>query len=428
MRRWLNSVAHWIALPVFAVLGLVVAAFVRYVQTPRDKPSFVWGSTPLINNRHWSRAMRAAGYSSETFTSSFYSAINQRTDWDRVLDEQWPAIPAIFKPMAAFLWSLLQYDVFVLSADGYFIGRLAGFWRMQRPLLRFAGKKVVFVPYGGDAYVYRRVRSPALLHALMASYPKPAREQHLVEARLDYWCRHADACISTVAGADGFGRWDVLLVSPLCLDLTEWRGSSRQSRADGLNGIVTICHAPNHQGFKGSEFVIDAVRRLQEEGLQVKLLLLEKVQNAEVRRVLQEDADILVEQLVFGHGLNAIEGMASGLPVISNLEHQEYLLPARRWSYFSECPIVSAEPENLMDVLRKLVTRPSLRNQLGQAGRQYVHKYHGQDSAVHLFEAVLDLVYGRTDSLINLYHPLLGTHPRRMPRVEHPLVNNRIVD
>ena len=113
---------------------------------------------------------------------------------------------------------------------------------------------------------------------------------------------------------------------------------------------------------------------------------------------------------------------------ISNLEDENYILPMRRWSYFSECPIVSATPENLIDVLRKLITRPELRKMLGCAGRQYAEKYHGMDSAVHLFEAVIDLASGRRDSLINLYHPLLGDYPRRKPRVEHPLVNNRIVD
>lgn len=429
LKRWLKKVLCWGVVPAFALAGLFVGVYVRLTSGGYRKPRLVWGSTPLINNRHWSRAMRSARYSSETFTYSYYATINQRADWDRVLDEEWPLCPTAFKPMLAFLRSLLDYDVFFISADGFFVGMMPGLWRLQWPLLRLSGKKTVFVPYGGDAYVYRRIHSTALLHGLLASYPEAARMQDQIQARVDYWCRHADACLSTVMGTDGFGRWDVLLASPLCLDLTEWHASIRQSRADGRNGVVTICHAPNHRGFKGSEFVVEAVKQLQDEGLQVELLLLEKMQNAEVRRVLQEKADILVEQLIFtGHGLNGLEGLASGIPVISNLEDETYLLPMRRWSYFSECPIVSATPENLVEVLRKLVTRPELRSVLGKAARQYAEKYHGEDSAVYLFEAVIDYVYGRSPSLINLYHPLLGEHPRRLPRIEHPLVNNRIVD
>ncbi len=428
MKRWLKEVLYLAVVPVFFFAGVLVGAYVR-LRPASGKPRLVWGSTPLINNRYWSRAMRAAGYPSETFTYNFYATINQRADWDRVLDEEWSLCPSMFKPMLAFLQSLIDYDVFFVSADGFFIGSSPGLWRLQGLLLRLGGKKVVFVPYGGDAYVYRRVRSTALLHGLLVSYPEAARKQDQIQAHLDYWCRYADACVSTVMGADGFGRWDVLVVSPLSLDLAEWCTSVRQSQADGRNGVVTICHAPNHRGFKGSEFLIEAVQRLQNEGLQVELLLLEKMQNTQVRHVLHESVDILVEQLIVtGHGLNGLEGLASGIPVISNLEDEQYLTPARRWSYFSECPIVSATPENIVDVLRKLVQCPDLRRQLGLAGRKYAEKYHGLDSAQYLFTNVIDYVYGRKESLINLYHPLLGEYKNRLPKIQHPLINNRIVD
>ena len=141
----------------------------------------------------------------------------------------------------------------------------------------------------------------------------------------------------------------------------------------------------------------------------------------------KSDVDILIEQLIFGHGLNAVEGMACGLPTISNLEDETYILPLRRWSYFDECPLVSASPENLVDVLRKLITRPELRHQIGRASREYVEKYHGLDSAQYMFSNVIDYLYGKKESLINLYHPLLGEYPNRSPKIQHPLVKNNII-
>jgi glycosyltransferase involved in cell wall biosynthesis len=126
--------------------------------------------------------------------------------------------------------------------------------------------------------------------------------------------------------------------------------------------------------------------------------------------------------------MNGVEGMATGIPVIDNLEDEERLRTVRRWSYFGECPVVSASPENVTNVLRKLITRPKLREQLGSAGRAYVEKYHSLDSAQYLFKNVIDYVYGRRDSLINLYHLLFSDYSSRLPRVEHPLINNRIVD
>lgn len=141
------------------------------------------------------------------------------------------------------------------------------------------------------------------------------------------------------------------------------------------------------------------------------------------------EADILVEQIIgTRHSLSVLEGMAAGIPTISNLEDEAYTLPMRRWFFFDECPLLSATPENITDVLRKLITNANLRSDLGRAGREYVEKYHGLDSAQYLFENVFDYIYGKIDSIINLYHPILGEYPNRIPRIKHPLVQNRIID
>lgn len=425
--RKLLGIMIWIFLP-FLFLFAYLAALISHISSKPRQLRLVWGSTPIINNSYWSRAMKNAGYVSETFTFDYYSRINKRDDWNRILSEEFKFLPKIAKPFMAFLGSLFQYDVFFISFDGYFIGDtpLAYF---QAQILKCAGKKIVVIPYGSDSYVYRRIRSSSLLHGLISSYPSSSRVQTRIARRVDYWCERADVVIPGVMSLDGYGRWDVLLPSVLHIDLDLWQPSLRKNFADGKNGIVVIAHAPNHRGFKGTEFIIDAIQTLQREGLRVELKLLEKMQNTKVRKFLQEDTDILIEQLIVtGHGLNGLEGLASSLPVISNLEDENFTLPMRRWSYFNECPIVSASPETLVDVLRKLVTRPELRHTLGVAGRSYVEKYHGLDSAQYLFTKVIDCLYGRCDSLINLYHPLLGEYTNRSPKIQHPLVKNRILD
>jgi hypothetical protein len=400
----------------------------RLKHVDRNKPTLVWGSTPIINNSYWSRAMVNAGFDSETYTGDFYSTINKRQDWDRILSEEFPYVWWPIKPYFAFLASLFRYDVFFMSFDGFFIGNtpLRAF---QALLLNLAGKKIIVIPYGSDSYVYRNIRSAGTLHGLLMSYPAASMRQESKLRDVQYWVKHAHAVLPGFMGPDGFGRWDVLMPSTLMLDLQSWEVSKRNSSSRGDVDHVVVAHAPNHRGFKGTEFLIAAVDQLRSQGLKVKLLLLEKLQNSEVRRILREEADILVEQIIVtGHGLNGLEGMASGLPTISNLEDETYVLPMRRWSFFGECPLISATPENLIDVLRKLVTRPELRKQLGRAGRQYVEKYHGYDSAQYLFTNVIDYVYGRKESFINLYHPLLGEYPNRLPKIQHPLVNNRIAD
>ncbi len=417
--------AFWI--PIYLLFGTIWVLLFRIKKLP-VRPRLVWGSTPIINNKYWAAALREKGYASETFTLDFYTSINKREDWGRILSEEYPVVPHPLKPYFAFLDGIRKYDVFFLSFDGFFLKDTPVEW-LQAVWIKWAGKKTVMLPYGSDSYVYRNIRSTSLIHGLMMSYPLASHSQDEIEKRVRYWTKHSDFQFSGIMGPDGFGRWDVLAPTILYLDLDLWKASARKSQADGITESVTIVHAPNHRGFKGSEFILEAVSQLQNEGLKIKLILLEKLQNSEVKRILEEEADILVEQLIAtGHGMNGLEGLASGLPVISNLEDESYMLPFRRWSYFDECPLVSASPENIKEVLRKLVTQPKLRNTLGSAGRAYVEKYHGLDSCQFVFEEILAQLKGERESLINLFHPILGDYNKRKPKVLHPLVNNRFSD
>jgi hypothetical protein len=298
---------------------------------------------------------------------------------------------------------------------------------MQPILFRVAAIKTVVMPFGSDAFVYSRIRSTGLLQGLLLSYPLAAKNQLEIARNVDRWCSTADVVIPGLMGPDGMGRWDVPVSSALSLDLSTWAPSTKASKANGVNGQVIIAHAPNHRGFKGTEFIIDAIARLQHMGLKVELLLIEGLPNQEVRRRLGSEVDILVDQIIAtGHGMNALEGMACALPVICNLEDDQYLLPVRRWSFFGECPLVSADPEQIVDVLRELVTNPELRRELGQLGRQYVEKYHGLDSSAYLFSAVIDYLYGRREQLSDLYHPLTSDYVNRSPRIKPPLDRNRL--
>jgi len=153
----------------------------------------------------------------------------------------------------------------------------------------------VVIPYGSDPYEDSRIRSTGTQHGLLISYPDASRRQMSIRKSVEYWTRKCDVLIPGFMGPDGFGRWDVLVPSAMCISLDEWPRSMRGNRSDGLDFPVVVAHAPNHRGFKGSKFVIDAISELQREGLLVELRLLEGLRNDEVKRVLSEETDILVE-------------------------------------------------------------------------------------------------------------------------------------
>ncbi len=414
--------------PFYMVISLVAAIFSRFMKNKNCKLRLVWGSKPLIPNTYWSNCMSKVGFYSTTFVDGYSQNINKKEDWDVTLQEKYIFIPFIFRPFVAFIHSLFLYDVFFISFSGFFIGQTPLWW-IQAYIFKIAKKKVIVIPYGGDSYVYSKIKSTCLIHALMISYPEESRNQRKISQHVDYWCKHADVVITHFMSPDGFGRWDVFIPSLFIIDLELWRASKRKNYSNGGKSPVIITHAPNHRGFKGTEFIIDAIEVLKSEGLNVELRLIEGMQNSELKKILLYETDILVEQIIFtGYGFNGLEGMATGLPVISNLEDENYTLMFRRWSYFNECPIASASPETLVNVLRRLVTDPELRHKLGHAGVEYANKYHSNEAGQFLFREVIEYSYGRRKSLINMYHPLLGEYPKKKPYIDHPLINNHIVD
>ena len=220
---------------------------------------------------------------------------------------------------------------------GFSLG-LSSWWRLERFFFRLAGLKVVIIGFGGDIYLYSTLADPSLRYGLLASYPHLALDEQLTAAKVHYWARNAD-CLLTGYMIDGIGRWDVTTNSVYIVDTSTWSAKTDYSTHDGLTGPVKILHAPNHRGFKGTEFIIDAVEQLRAEGLLVELVLVEKVPNHRIRELMQE-VDILADQCIMtGYALNSMEGMASGLPVLANHEESFYTRVFRRYGFLNECPI-----------------------------------------------------------------------------------------
>lgn len=406
-------------LPVFAAAALLPA---------RRRTLFVWGSAPLLANKYWAEAVAESGRETLTVMSDLY-AINARKDFDRYFHDFAPRglprpVRFVVGACLALLLVLRRARVLHTTYWGFALGH-SWLWRVESGLLRMAGVKTVIIPFGGDAYQYSRTIDTSIRHGLLASYPQLARSEGKTARRIGHWNRAADAVIPGFL-LDGMGRWDVTICQAFVVDTRVWRPKEEYSGHDGRSGPVRILHTPNHRGFKGTEFLVAAVERLRAQGLQVDLVLLEKVSNDQVRETMRE-VDILAEQFIFtGYAMSGIEGMATGLPVLSNLDNEAYTRPFRRYSFLDECPVLSTTPETIEANLRRLITDPGLRRALGEAGRAYAEKYHSYPAAAHLFGAVYArLLDGSDIDLIHLYHPL-KPGGGELPRIAHPLIENRL--
>jgi glycosyltransferase involved in cell wall biosynthesis len=399
-----------------------------------ENPRLFWGVTPIINFSVYSKSVKDK-FVSETVMRNHYF-IHKKEDFDLyyedILERAFKKYPKFLKQkyerFVLLAYAARNYEIFHVSCDGLFFGDTS-YYRKEIEVLKQLKKKIVVLPYGSDAYMYSKIFDLSFRHAMLISYPEGARRERIISERFAFFTEIAD-CIFSGSFLDGVGRWDLLLPMVYCIDTSKWKNKKEYSTADGSNGAVKIIHTPNHRGVKGTEFLLAAIEELKQEGLKVDLLLIENMKNDQVQQIMFNEADILVEQLIcVGHGVSAIEGMSTGIPVLSNLSDKHITTVFRRYSYLNECPIVSTNPETLKSNLRVLITNPQLRKEIGEAGRSYVEKYYTKEFMSYVFNNIYDKIwYNKQVDLMNLFHPKRPTsYNNQKPLVKHPLVDNNLI-
>ena len=406
-----------------AVTFIMAVAYIRAFHSKKfvsksgqkEKPRLVWGVNPLANNKFASRAMAEKGYVAKTFVGNYYSRIAFKEDYDLYRYELFRlyrylpgSIVFLIEPYFSFIYLIFRFDIFHFAYEG---GVLATtplrFYEIQ--LLHWFGKKVVVMPYGGDAHVLQAMRNTVYKFGQLYHYKANAVTNiQTIRRWIDYFSIHADICVGSI-NFDAVFRYDLLPVSYISVDCDEWKPlKNYQYHNNGKDGPVTVVHSPNHRMIKGTDYIIAAVDKLKKEGYQIDFRLLEGLKNTEVKRILME-GDILVELLVCGYGLSGMEGMALGKPVISNFQTDTSVL--RYYSYFDECPIVQADIDTIYQKLKWLVENPEVRQEIGERSRRYVEKYHSYLSQQIMWDQIYRKIWhGEDIDLMLLYHPLYGNY------------------
>lgn len=139
--------------------------------------------------------------------------------------------------------------------------------------------------------------------------------------------------------------------------------------------IPHIVHAPSHREVKGTKYILEALEKLNAEGVPFCYTLVENKSHDEARKIYQT-ADLLVDQLLAGYyGGLAVELMALGKPVIAYMREEDmHYLPDGMWQ---ECPVINAVPETIYAVLKEWLTtkKKDILSQ-GRLSRAYVEAWH----------------------------------------------------
>lgn len=402
--------------------SLPVCIWLRSSRTKRiskNQPRLIWGTQPIINFAYWNRALQLLGYRSISCTIGVYPNFNF-TNWDFVKSKY--IHRELFKTFI-FLKSIISFDVIFTDMNGFIFGN--SFFRfLEAQIFHIHGMKIVILPYGGDQWIYHRIRSLQVQHVYQINYPQLAKKQKHMERVSNYWNSNADVVIPGLCGVNGMGRWDVLTICPLHIDTAIWKPRTEIEKSSSFK----VVHFPNHRGVKGTEFIVSAIEKLKQKGYPFELILIENTKNEIVRSIISAKADVVVENIIgHGHGLSAVESMALGIPTIINCEDDSFYEVFRNYSFFNECPLVSANHENLAEILINLYLNPNLRKDLSEAGIQYVAKYHSFKAAQELFSAILKKISDPSYELIHFFHPVIGFYKDHQ-KIRVPLNKNRIIE
>jgi glycosyltransferase involved in cell wall biosynthesis len=420
----------WTSIKIFFFIVLVpfLSVYVLLVKKKREK--IIWGPDALINHKYLSLAIKKIGYDSVTLVDGV-PIINKREDFD-LLTTEMPhnilrtnkRLQLLFSPIYAFMYVVKNASVIHLSYIGGYLGKTP-IWKLEHIFYQLANIKIVVIPFGADYFILSKIPDLSLRHVLLMTNAWMAPYEETIQKKVMHWTKYADHICGGIP-TEGLGRWDSLPVNLLSVSDDLIVDLKKKNNNNNKRNEVIIVHAPNHRGFKGTEYIINAIKQLQDEDYKIKFILLEKKQNTEVLKILREQADILVEQLIMGYGLNAIEGMASGVAVLTNLEGETYKF-LRRYSYLNECPMLSTNPENIKENLKLLIENRELRVELGRLGIEFVKKYHSEKSAQYMYGKIYNqLLNGVDEDLINMYHPLKSEYNKK-DYIKTPLTNSNYI-
>jgi glycosyltransferase involved in cell wall biosynthesis len=354
------------------------------VRLRRFQPRSLWGVTPIVQLPCCAKADRLLGIEAETLvfttyyiTSDFDINLKQQMDW---ICENCPEQLAAFQWMVLY-WALLTYDIFHFFNDRGLLANVGGYGsdrfgisREEMELLKRSGKQLYTYVYGADHRMREATLAMGKYNFCMAC---PEIGKFCVcddvggKKMLATIGRYANAMIAS-------GRAMTLIPNAhnmfhLIVDLSANKFRAIRSNSNDTP-ILRIAHAPNHGFFKGTQYLIDAVGRLQVQGVPVELVTLSGVPNEQVLELIAS-SDVLADQFISGSfGYTAIESMALGVPVMC------YLSPDVEFPEREKLPVINCHPEHIEETILQLVEGKASLRALGELSRDYVARNYSVEA------------------------------------------------
>lgn len=262
-----------------------------------------------------------------------------------------------------FIWSLVRYDVFILTGSSSFCGYL------ELPLYRLFRKKLIYVFLGSDS------RPPYLNGIFFAVERRPdirtcvlrtSQRKRLI-ARIDRW---AYAVVNIIPQAL-FHTRPVISSLALGLPFSIRRSGAPKKEICRDRSLVRVLHAPSNLEAKGTRIIRAVVSELKAKGLPIDYVELVERPHDEVLDEL-EACDFIIDELYSDTPLACFSTEAAffAKPAVIGSYYAEQLkhdIPAEFIP-----PSLMCHPDSLASAVEHLVTDKAFREELGARAQRFV--------------------------------------------------------
>lgn len=150
-----------------------------------------------------------------------------------------------------------------------------------------------------------------------------------------------------------------------------------------VNKKVVIFHGINKFGYKGSKYIIEAMRKIKNDFPElVEIVIVEKLPfNLYLKEL--EKVNIVIDQaLSYEYGMNAIIAMALGKVVLSGNEPESM----KEFNRF-DIPVINILPDvnDIYNKLSEIIISPEMITSIGQKSRMFVEQFHDSNLISQLY-------------------------------------------
>lgn len=257
-----------------------------------------------------------------------------------------------------------KYDIF-----HFYYGKSLMPYHLDLPFYKLFGKKVVMEYLGNDIQGFRlSVEKYKWTNvSFIMSQEKGALYDQRITSRYNREKKYIDKSLVCAPNYSEFAPTSEVLTLAVDIDRFDF------FPLPNFNGQVRIMHAPTHRGFKGTDFIVQAIENLKQHGYNIHFDLVENVSHDELLERYKL-CHLFIDQIMVGwYGTATIEAMAIGRPVIVSIrpDYFKYI------DYGEKIPAINADPDLIYDVLKNTLDKGIEYFKIkGNESRRFVEEIH----------------------------------------------------